>query len=103
LWLLPLILSIIATWGLCKFFYKASQKAQIAIEPTEKPLAQNVAKQLETATIKHDLMAALQTIDKQALDNQALEFKIRQLTIEHKETVANLKNRIAALTLQNHP
>ena len=102
LWLLPIVVTSVLTWTVCIIWQRSFPKKTVddgtEIEEITTTATQNVAKQLETATFKQDLITALHTIDKQAIDNQALEFKIRQLTKEQQEKVAYLESQIRTLT-----
>lgn len=107
LWFLPVILTIVLTAVVCWMWHtapKTSHEAEtIVSRETEisTPITQNVAKQLETATYKQELITALHTIDKQAVDNQALEFKVRQLQKELQETTASFESRMRSLMIKN--
>lgn len=100
LWLLPIIVVSILTWIVCVIWQSYAPKKSLEIDEATIPIAPNIKEKLDVATFKQDLITALHTIDKQAIDNQALEFKVRQLTKAQQEAVAYLEDKVKALNLE---
>ncbi len=117
LWLVPAgliaMLVMALNWSLARFFPSKTVVTGVAepkeqITPTEvfTPL-QNVTKKLELETLRRDLAATkekllitIEMAETQIDKNQNLEIKLAQSKNQQQEKIAELQDRITALTLQ---